>query len=463
MLRIKLSFSLLVVLLVGTMMASCSKESKLLDSIPADVAMTTTIQVKNTLTEMGASFDGGNVTLPAALSSDETASGVLTALAKADADGAINLNEVALGVTDFQDPELFATMLVADKAKLTAAFGSLIEWETEAAEGFTVGTMDGTTVVLGQDQAWFLGEKPDKAAATVKNLLEKAKKAPLSSLSGVADCLKTDALMDVAIRQTFGAKPENEKLALWNTTSVTVKDNKIAGSSQVIKGDGSPCEMPGGQPINDAVLSYIPQGVCAAFALGLTSDVPWAMLSDAIGAAGGFQARAAMGMALPYLEALDGTVMFAAIPQSHDAFTNPTPANLNLILMAHMQQQKAQELYAMATSQLSQLGAPAERDGDLTVVTLDENFRLWFGLVDGYLTVANFPVKAGQNNKLAPIFEGKEAAFFLEIPAMNLLSPSLPAYGLNVTAQGELSDGDFVMSLIGTDEPILQALLKMAE
>ena len=97
-------------------------------------------------------------------------------------------------------------------------------------------------------------------------------------------------------------------------------------------------------------------------------------------------------------------------------------------------------------------------DGVMVIPQYGMNF--YVGNVDGYLGIANFPFNPNQQNELSPLFNGKDGALSIDLPSLKLISPMAPEFGVKVTSQFAGDKGSAEITLPGTDEPILQAILK---
>ena len=254
-----------------------------------------------------------------------------------------------------------------------------------------------------------------------------------------------------------GAQAAQE--SLWATISCDIKDNKLVAGSVVIQADGTTVAADGLQPVNQAVLSYIPDSFSFAFAVGLTPDFDWSVLTQAVSAFGGFQARGMMAVVTPYLQSINGTVMLAAGPANDQAYSEIDPGNWHFILMAHMPQQKITEIMNMVRNSMFVAGmSPRMTDQGLLIVP-QYGMNLYLGNVDGYFAVSNMPFDNTRQNSLAPLFSGKDGAVMLELPSLRSLSPAAPAFGFRLTGQTGQGSTTAELALTGTTQPILQAIL----
>lgn len=455
----RISFSplaMLVALIIGLMTVSCSKKSELLDTIPADVKCVAMMDVKGMLENAGAKFTSEGIEVPEALNGTDV-SGLIT-LGKLHAAGACDISEIALIVYGKQ--ELVFTFFVTDWEKFKTITSSL-NWE-EGNDGYTEGRVNGVPVLSDGTQCWMvIGSNPYE---TVNSLRESAKKEPISKLAGISGVLESDHLLNLALSQmTYGDTDNNtaQQLTIWQTLSASVSDNKIVATAQSMKGDGEKSTVKGMQHINPAVLSYVPANFNFALAAGFTPEFDWATATSALSSmfARNFQMQGAIAMLTPFLKAIDGTVLLAAGPSSEESYKDLDPSGWQFLLMAHLPQERINQVMTMIRGSLAQNGISPidERDGVMTIPQYGMEFHV--GNVDGYLALSNIPFENTRQNSLAPMFVNKDAAMTLEIPSLQLFSESAPAYGLKIKVEMGESEGKAEISLPGAKLPILETLL----
>lgn len=114
----------IAVLILGALTLSCSKEQSLLDAIPSDVGHAGTIRLKSLMEQAGCRFADGKAELPEGMEIP-----FAQAVAAIDAAGVANTDEIAWAAVGKR--EVFATMLVSDKAKFREVTSGDIEWTDE--------------------------------------------------------------------------------------------------------------------------------------------------------------------------------------------------------------------------------------------------------------------------------------------------------------------------------------------
>ncbi|MDE6174046.1 MAG: hypothetical protein K2F88_00580 [Duncaniella sp.] len=448
---------LMAVLMLGAVMASCSKDEALLDAFPAEVDNVGMVRLKGVLTQAGFEFGADGVK---GVTVHGRFADLIALTGAIDRSGTCDLDRMAWA-RDL-DGTVYVTALVSDEAKFTEATADEIEW-AEAKGGFKQGQWNGFTALAGNGRFWLVDAKD--AVKSVGELQKKAAKSPLTALEGVCGVLEGDGLLNMAMRRgasSKGAKADGgEKESLWATLCCNVKDNRLTASSVVMQGDGTTVSADGLQAINPAVLSYIPDSFNFAFAIGLTPDFDWSTLTQAVGTFGGFQARGMMAVATPYLQSVNGTVMLAAGPANDQAYSDVDPGNWHFVLMAHLPQQKISEIMNMVRSSMFMAGISPRVTDDGLMVVPQYGMNLYIGNVDGYFAVSNMPFDSSRQNSLAPLFTGKDGALSLELPSLRSLNPSAPAFGLKLTGQTGEGTTTAELVLTGTSQPILQAILSV--
>ncbi len=457
--RKKLMSSLiLAVMILGFVVSSCSKKGELLDSIPANVNAVAVMDVKGVLENAGCKFTAEGLELSASLKNADIDDDIFKVIGKLNANNASDLSDVAIVVDAKRN--MAVTFLVNDVNKFKEITEDC-DWD-DGENGYEEGSADNAKLLLDDHQCWIvLAGNPYEM---VKALRDEAKKEPITRLAGVTGVLESDNLFNFAMStMTFGSTDNNvaQQETVWNVMSANVKENKIVAESRAMKGDGEVIKVKGMQPINPAVLAYLPANFNFALAAGLTPEFDWKAVIGAITPmfANNFQMQGALAMLTPFLQSLDGTVVLAAGPANDDAYDDVNPENWQFVMMAHMPQERINQMMNMIKSTLAQNGiAPkSERDGVMTIPQYGMDF--YVGNVDGYLAIANIPFENTRNNSLAPMFVNKDAALCIDLPSLNLLSPAAPSYGLKVDVNMQGSEGKAEISLPGAKYPVLETIL----
>lgn len=455
---------LLTAIIFGIFAASCSKEQKLLDVIPSSVDLVGTVRLKTVLEKGGCKYENGEAVIPAGVSDTERLTNRVTLIGSMDASGVCNPDETVCGHS--AEGDVFMVLAVSDKNKFKEATAGEIEW-TDETGSYACGTVGSMAVLLDDSRVWFVGVKPSEAVKVVDGLVKEAGKSSIGSMTGIAQLLAEDNLVNVAARQGDApeknkkeTKGENPALEVrWATLTLNVQDNKLVGSSSMIEADGKPVAVSGMQEINPAVLAYVPENFNVALGFGVTPDFDWSLLTKAFGTFGGFQGQAMMTAVIPYLQSIDGTIFVAAGPANPEAYTDIEPGNWQFIAMVHLPQQQINDVLGMMRTSMFMAGVTPKEDKDGIMMIPQYGMNLYMGNIDGYLAVSNLPFEANRQNSLAPVFSGKVGAFSLSLPTIKVFGDGMPDYGVGVKVQMTPDNAVGEVVLTGTDRPILEVLL----
>lgn len=457
-----LSLSVLVALVFGSLLLSCSKERKLLDAIPSDVDQISVMRLKTALEDAGYKFEASGVKAPEGLDVPGRLASFAELVGQLDASALCDVNSVAVFAYGKRQTK-FMTMLVSDSEKFKETMTE-IDW-TDDTGSYSCGTIgNGMSVLLDKESVWFVTASPSDAVTELEAIKKSAAKNPITALTGITDLLEGPGIVNFAVRQEAAPAKKGDKAAAqtsrWSTFSGNVANNELTGRSVNMEGDGKVIPYEGLQPVNQAVLSYVPADFNIAFALGITPDFDWSTVTSMIGTFGGFQARGMLAAVTPYLQALDGTVLLAAGPANDEAYSDVDPGNWHFILMARLPQGKINDIMGMVRSSMFMAGVTPRMEKEGLMVIPQYGMDLYLGNVDGYFAVSNLPFDPNRQNQLAPLFNGKNGALSLNIPSLQVFGSDMPSYGISVKAQVGNDNTDLKLSITGSDTPVLRAILE---
>lgn len=462
----RFTLPMLAVILLGVLVASCSKEGGLLDAVPSNVEQAGVVRLKKVLAEAGCRYDSGKAVIPDGVKAAERLSRIVETVGQLDEAGVCDTDELAWAVS--ANGKLVMTMLVSDRAKFKEITAGAIEWSDETG-GYSCGQTGSMAVLLNDERVWLVSAAPSESVKIVDTMVSDAKESSLSAMTGVAQLLVSDNLLNMVVRQQPGnlkkdrkqAKGENPGLeTMWATLTCNVNDNRLVGRSQLMKADGTTQGLKGLKEINPAVLAYVPDNFSLAFGIGISKEFDWSLLTSAIGSMGGFQTQAMLSAVIPYLQSIDGTVFLAAGPANTEAYSELDPGNWQFMLMASLPQQKINDIMGMVRSSLFMAGISPRESKDGMMIVPQYGMNLYMGNVDGYFAVGNIPFEPTRQNQLAPLFTGKNGALSLDIPTLKVFGYPLPDLGVKFRMQIGTDDATMELGLNGSDEPILQAILK---
>ncbi len=456
----------LAVVAVALLLGACSKESGLLEKIPADVEQVSVVRLKSLLEKMGYKFEGETVTTPAGMS------GLLSErftelLGRLDGKNLCDINEIVVAV---KADKVYLCTPVSSEEEFVKATAEDITWGDDK-DGFKIGKVDGTTFLLAAKTLWVIppaASSPSRdLTGELKTFIKSAEKSSVGGLDGVSGALEGADLVTMAVNyNVLGKKaPEADaKTAQWLVAAMDEKDNKILVETSLMEGDGTPVNFPGVKPVNPAVLAYIPGDMDFVAAMGITPEFDWEIVGQLVRRSGDFSVMSIWSMALPFLSSIDGTLMIALAYEGNFP-TDPgdlADGNLRFIAMAHLSQEKIDRLLDDIRTMLFSSGMPVPEPKDGVMHIPYYGGSVYLGNVDGYFGVSNFPFRADNQNELAPLFEGKNGALSLDLPAATLFSMSEPGVRLRANMQCEDSGAKMTLELTGTDRPIFEMLLKMS-
>lgn len=443
-------------------LAGCSGDNELLETVPANSRCVVMMDVEDLMEEAGLKIHDGKLEAPDWLRQSLRGASTSTIAA---VDQGLDLEHVAVVVGS--GGETYMTMRVKDKEgleKMVKELGPAVS--VSSTSGYDAYAITGTGLMMVKDgQAWINMEtygvsRPETFATSIDNELKAAKKESVAKLSGIRDFLDSDKTLRVAISpELLGQTGVKELEGGWSLYSIDVEKDAILFNGGTQRSDGRAIEMPGTCPIDTKVFSYVPSTFTALVAAGLTPEFPWNTLTNYAGLFGGYQAQGWLSMALPYLRSLDGTVMAGAGPLGPESYGEPGPKTWQFMVMAHMPEANISEAVTSVSDLLKAGGISSTEENGMTKFSY-QGTSLAVGNVDGYLTVANYDVKGGQDNKFGSMFQGKNGGAFLEIPSLRLIGPAMPEWGVRVEFTSEKTESKGKLTLPGCKEPVLQALLK---
>ena len=453
----------LSVMLAG--LASCSKGGgELLDTIPADSKLVAMVNVRDVCKDAGVTFNADGAEYDPALQGKmgSRAGEVFGLIGRLDANDIADMEHVA--VLSTASGEAYATFGISAFDSFREACGDRISWG-EDAEGMHVGTIEASTSVVASDTQVWLTDRSSTAAKGVKELLKASGELPISKVTGIDRVLSAGSPVNIAVLNgTFDPKGGHDAAleAVWSTATVTFPEGKLAVEWSQMKGDGEKVPLKGLQPINPAVLAYVDSDPMVAAAAGLTPEFDWKPLSGLAMLTGDFQKQAMLSVAMPYLTSIDGTVLLAATPVVADSFADPSPAGWRFVVMAHMPQDKINQLLSTVRTMCFTSGLTPSVDHKTGVMTIKQyGMNLHLGNIDGYFAVSNHPFSDTGNNSLAPQFTGKNGAARITLPSLAPLGPGLPAWGLELEATVGNAGGTVMVTLPGSKGSVLLNLLSV--
>lgn len=448
------SFLLSLAAICCILLASCSNESPVVDTIPADVRVAVRIDGKKALEALNVKNEGGTLVLPDYLDNKALTPSTVETMAKVY--NSIDPTQIFMFVygDNIDNAMSCVTGAITDAAAFEAAFTGV-----ETAGDYKTASVDGAMTVWNNTQYWLIQERSAaKAVDAVKELLKKASDKSLADVPAAADALSKDNLMGIAVNW-FTHEKDGKKDTVWSITACNVKGNKLKVASENKLGDGAAFSLEGVTDIDSKVLRYLPANSLYAGAVGLSDEFDWSGIFDMASAAVGATPtdRAQMGMALPYLQGIDGTIAIGVGLAEGETFDHAASRfdikSWQGIIMVHMKKQIADEIIKSVTAMVPQAGMTLTDAGNGLYLVNIEGVDVYFGTVDGYLTVANYkPQPVTGSSATADRLKGGEGCFYFEVPNFTFADTGL-TFGLTVTGKGSgnKSETEFVLTNTSAD------------
>ncbi len=437
------------------MVQSCSSESEsLLGSVPDDADIVATVNLVKLAQASDIQVEDGQIVFPKELSliKDEIDTDALKMMGRIA--GSVDLEAVVV-FGYMQSKQGFATFLIKDVEELRSVLrkADMERDREDGVEFYSDGGSYGPCVVISSDekQGWIVDR--DKLSS-IEDFEHARKKNNITRYSGLAEVLTADNILNLVVD---GSKFNLGKKDGWLAMNLTVKNNAIVADAYGVTTDGETITTDDLRPVNTDFLRYMPANFITAFAIGLNPEGQWLKnIADGIGSFGR-DIDSGLGMALPYLKAIDGTVAFGFGPKNMQALRKPdSPELWQGLVMAHMTQDKVNELTETLRSNLP--GATSAGNGLYSFRSQGVEFE--FGNVDGYFAAAlGMDLKPDKQNPFTTVFEGKPMAFVFQTPMLNTIVDD-PRFEFSIKATLEANDSKLTakISLVGTEDHIIPTL-----
>lgn len=445
-------------LLLVLSFSSCSNSNKLLETIPSSARAVARINLMTIGNELGMKLEGDEVVVPADLESvfgkDDKKMGAM--LKEVDAENVY--------VFMMDDSLPFAVFALKSESGFIAAAEKISGKKAETIDGYTVVE----DFVIKDGMAWGVDGSATRAVEMVKEALRKAANGSMNDVEAVTDALDGDGLMNFAVQSPAGfvAGGKDEAKTVWTTGKLTAKGNALHLTAKAVNADGSDYKTDYLQNINTSVLQYAPKSSMLVAAMGLTDKIPWSTVSDVFSQIYSLNATqtAQMGMAVSMLQSLDGTVMAAVGPRGGLTAARALAASADdmvwdFIVMAHLKQDKMDQILGLVNGITA--GGGQSVGPSLWKMPVSSDKTVYYGAVDGYLTVASFEPKPDGGVGVQP-FEGHDAGLSVDVPDVKAaLGRGKDPMGLKIVASGDGNEGEMTLTVENTDKKVLVALLTM--
>lgn len=464
--KIKSLAAFLTLSVAMVMLSGCSKENPTFEVVPASSQLVCKVNVDKLADAFDIKLDGSTVVLPDYIPGDVAEKEKLEIVAKiAHAIDSPNL-------VMFGNPAknaMMATVAVTDEKAFTEVLDKEIG-DVKSEDGFKVWSANGTSVLSRDSRAWVVVASDAKAVKMVKESLDEAANKSIADYKAVCEQLSADAplIYGVSMPDIFSDEKGKSDRTIWTIAKITTEGCAVNGTANYIYSDGADVKIDWFEQINTSVLNYVPSNPVFTAACGISDKIDWNKALNAIASSAGLSAAesAQIGIVEPYLSALDGTIMMSVGYDNSKDFATAVGeimtgnvSSLRAIMMVHYNQAKLNELINMANTFAPQAGlAPEQVDTTLWRVNL-EGVDIYYGAVDGYLTIATYRPEPTSGSSLAARFNGKQSAVYGEIASFAGIDPS---YDFGVTLDSDYAgdEGKFSLRLTGVDGKFFPVLIK---
>lgn len=428
---LKLTFALLI---AAVCLTGCSKKSELFETVPAKSQFILCVD----FTQLNKDLTEGN-------ENSETAK-----LAKPliDFGDALDLKNVVMVPVP---RGLMFSVAIKNPGDVEKMFADN-QTKEEKEEGFTVHLMKGNSYIVNGPVLHMCSLPADDAAKAVRDMLKDAAEKSIAEATGVVDALTGKTPYNVAISNL----PDN-----WGVMKGEIKGPAFVGECNVITADGKPVKYEGLTKVNPTLLQYAPSNSMAVLVTGFNEKMDWDKVFGAINEqmAGEPMAAAQVQMLEPYLRAVDGSMMITVAPKGEELSAPVGIDSFKVLAMVHMKQEmvnKSVEGLKQMFGGVGGLGV-AELENGLYGIDLNGTI-LYFGNVDGYLTIANYEPTNNNSSTLAGEFADTFGGMTVIVPSLAVVNPQAD-YGIEMRVTGGQERANIVFKLTGTDKPLLPTIL----
>lgn len=314
-------------IIMAAMLCACSGEQELLSTVPADCGGVAVVNVKAVMSNMGCTFDGDGITLPAGINARRDFAATLRNIALLNR-GA----DLSCAVIAAESGSWFATLRITDSSTVLNALGKAGIKTTGNKNGYEIYSGNGLSYYISDHQGWVC---PDNAQISPKELLSRAKKESFrSKLQGVCAFLDANNMVSIAATASgFGLGLDSPD---WTCVEIHPDGNNLVLNTRRMTAAGELVANTGLRQLNPDVLKLFPANAPLVGAAGIKDSFDWSTLAAIGGMLGGFQTMGMIESIVPYLEKTDGTIALAATPRSSDAWDSFSITAWNFLFAAQM-------------------------------------------------------------------------------------------------------------------------------
>lgn len=440
-------------------LCGCSGNERLLDTIPADAPGIVTVNVNQLMDAMDGVKHGGTLTAAETLdkflvnSSKRCHREITTILTSASIDrelmAGFAIRGKDRGINTFKHPgEYVYTFKIKDLSSLIREIGA--EPSPKTIDGFEVYALEDVNLAVKGKQGWLIWGDPAKAVSALAAELNRAANTPVSSLKGINKFLSSDDdIFRLAIARSTAADG-------WTCITGDVDDNacKLEIGAKFIDGNGKEKDMDAylGK-INTSLIDYTMPSDIFVMAIGIKGDTDWDGLLEYAQSIYplDYRQRALMGIVLPYLKRLDGTIMIAAgLDDASNLDPSSIAGNISFTVAVQMKKNEVKKTMSDLRDIISMMGLPVVDKGDEFVTQSPGIAPVTLKAEGNSIILSNRSLKQLGNNAARDVAKGNSLAIWTGIP--NAIGKATYG-GKGFNLKMELED-DFKMSFYFTDSTI---------
>ena len=430
-------------------LASCSKSSEVLSSIPASSPVVARIDLDKAADAFDIKMNGDGIVLPEYLKD---------ILGQRLADNQQNVKKLCSSV-DRQNMYMFAskndyiiTCLLTD----VKTFKSVLTdsgYECRHIDGFDVYNIVSSSLLIRDNQIWiFDSGNADSAVTAVKAQLKLAEEKSLADVDYAADAICSNNTVDLLVDMEATSAITNCMYhAAINAKGNTLEMNtKMIGTKEAID---SLKAIYACQKIGDKLKINAPENALFVAAMGIKGDYDWSTRFEQSGAMLPYQAMAMLQAAAPILKAIDGTVSIVVTTADLNSLIGNLAPSLNISVRAMAKEGAVLELKQHFADMFAKMALKGIEQGD-KVVYETGLFRASIGC-EGNILCIDFATPTAPTSEatvnMTDKFEKYDAAVMLNIPSLSDFQGLNVPYGLTITGNGSFEKASFKATLTGTD------------
>lgn len=405
--------------------SGCSRESQLLDTIPADAPGIVTLNVERLNDAMDGAKYGGKLTTSEVLdkflanSSERCHREITTILSSESIDRslmagfALNGNDNGIGAFKRSGNYTY-TFKIKNLSDLITEIGANPAPAT--INGFEVYELEDVNLVTKDKQGWLMWGDASKAVATLSNELTRAANTPVSSQKGISRFLSADdGIFHLAIARAEAADG-------WTCFTGGVDNNarEMLVTAKFIDATGKEKEMDNYlKRIDTSLLDYTMPSDIFVMAVGIKGDTDWEEIMDYLQSIYplDYRQRALTAMALPYLKRLDGTMMIAGgLDDPSNLSQAAIAGNINFVAAIQLKKSEVKKTLSDLRDIISMVGLPIVDKGNEFVMQRPGMDPITLKAVDNTIVLTNRSLKQLGNNAARDAAKGNSFAIWANIP-----------------------------------------------